>query len=840
MKVSVNWIRQLVDFELLPVDELVAKIGAQLGELESVEDLGEKYQGIIVAKVAECEKHPNADKLSLCKIDDGGRAQNVERDENGLVQVVCGAPNVRKDLLVAWLPPGSTVPSSLGSDPFVLEARDLRGKTSNGMLASAKELAISDNHEGILEIDKDAKPGDDFAELYKLNDYVIDIENKMFTHRPDCFGALGVAREIAGILGRKFKSPDWYLLDQVDIPPTAEQTLPLEVENEIPKLVPRFMATPMANVEIKPSPVWLQVALAKLGQKPINNVVDLTNFYMLLTSQPTHAYDYDKLRGHKLAARLAKKGEKVKLLNGKTYELTEDDIVITDGEGPVGLAGIMGGSDSEVDENTKNIVVECANFDMYCVRRSSMRHGVFTDALTRFNKGQSPLQNRVVLAKLVEDLGELSGAKVAGHTADEHGELSSPEPITISADFINDRLGLKLNPEEISKLLENVEFDAHPEDGDNICALAPFWRMDIEEPEDIVEEVGRLYGYDKLPLELPTRTIKPASKNKLLENKAKIRSELAKAGANEVLTYSFVHGELLDKVGQDKNNAFQLSNALSPDLQYYRLSLLPSLLEKVHSNIKAGYDEFALFEIGKAHVVDEPDPFESDIPKEVNALSFVYAAKKSGRGAAYYVARKYLANLLHNFQAASLAKLEPLAGTDLYKNPWLEQMTASFEPGRSAVLHDISKGADTSGLIWGVVGEFKTSVRRALKLPESCAGFELDPLLFMRAGRASDYIELPKYPKVEQDMSLKVASDVSYQNLAELLEASLEKIKPEHTLATLEPLSIYQKQQSDKFKQIAFRLNIASYEKTMVASEVNKLLDELALAVNKKFGASRV
>lgn len=823
MKISVNWIKQLVDFELPLVDELVKKIGAQLGEVESVENLGEKYQGIIVAKVVECEKHPNADKLSLCKIDDGDKAQNVERDENGLVQVVCGAPNVRKDLLVAWLPPGSTVPSSIGTDPFVLEARELRGKVSNGMLASPKELAISDDHEGILEIDKEARPGDDFAELYKLNDYVIDIENKMFTHRPDCFGALGVAREIAGILGHKFTSPDWYLKDQVDIPPIAKQTLELEVNNEIPKLVPRFMATPMSNVEIKPSPVWLQVALAKLGQKPINNIVDLTNFYMQLTSQPLHAYDYDKLRGHKIGARLAKKGEKTKLLNGKTYDVDESDIVIVDGEGIIGLGGVMGGLDSEVTSETKNIVLECATFDMYSIRRSSMRHGLFTDAVTRFTKGQSSLQNPAVLAKTVNDFIELFGGEVASEVFDIQGDLVSPPVVDVTIEFINQRLGLKLTTEEMTGLLANVEFGSHFS-GNNIAVdKIPFWRMDIEEPEDIVEEVGRLYGYDKLPLELPERNIKPALKNQLLETKQKIRESLAKAGANEVLTYSFVHGNLLDKVGQDKENAFQLSNALSPDLQYYRLSLMPSLLEKVRPNIKAGYDQFALFELGKAHIKNQLD--DDKLPREDELTALVLAASDKARptSAPYYQAKKFL---------------ESLVKVKLDYQPIPEEMlafdiTKPYEANRAAFVYHGQK-------FLGIIGEFTASTRKNLKLPKYCAGFELDTSALAELTGKTSYIELPKYPKVEQDISLKIASDVSHQALAELLETNLEKLKPEHTLATLEPLSIYQKQQSDKFKQIAFRLTIASYEKTLLASEVNDLLDKLAQEANKKFDAERL
>lgn len=904
MKVSVNWLRQFLDFELPPVDELVEKIGAQLGAVEEVESLGERYRGIIVAKVVSCEKHPNADKLSVCKIDDGGKAENVERDENGHVQVVCGAPNVREGMMVAWLPPGSIVPESAGKDPFVLEARDLRGVMSNGMLASAKELAIGDSHEGILEIPEEfptvhrsqftvheeqegkpktenawktengkrkIEPGDDFAQTFKLNDYIIDIENKMFTHRPDCFGALGVAREIAGILHKPFKSPDWYKINPNF--PDTETDLPLVIQNDLPDLVPRFSAITLSDVEVRPSPIWLQVALSKVGQKPINNIVDLTNFYMLVTGQPLHAYDYDKVKslstesGAKIVVRYPHEGEKVALLNGKEIEPRSEAIMIATDQKAIGLGGVMGGAETEVDEQTKNIILECANFDMYSIRRTSMAHGLFTDAVTRFNKGQSPLQTLAVLAKITTDIQNIANAKVANGVIDvknEKLEITSPynnfkladgstpkvfsdwsslvAPIAITTDFINGRLGLDLKPQEIIELLTNVEFRAyveHPDYPNEITVYVPFWRTDIEIQEDIVEEVGRLYGYDHLPLELPRRSIRPVAKDGILEMKATIRTSLAKAGANEVLTYSFVHGDLLEKAGQNKDLAFKISNALSPDLQYYRLSLTPSLLEKIHPNIKAGYDEFAIFELGKAHTLHENDPFEPTVPKEVNALSFVYAAKKASKGAPYYVARNYLTSLLEGYHADQIITLEPLTNADLYNNPWLEQMTAPYEPSRSAILRDITTGTDTSGLIWGVVGEFKASVRRVLKLPETTAGFEIDPLLFLRQQIGRMYTPLSRFPKVIQDITLKVAVDKAFGDVYSFVANQIAEVRPKHTYYTLEPISIYQPKNADH-KNVTFRLTIASYEKTMRDEEVTKIFDAVATTAKDQLGAERV
>jgi phenylalanyl-tRNA synthetase beta chain len=853
MKISLNriraineWHKATGDIAAIGVDELVKKIGTQLGGIDAVEPpIGDKYKGIVIAKVVSCEKHPDADKLQICKIDDNHMVKDVDRDQNGYVQVVCGAPNVREGLGVAWLPPGTTVPNSFGKEPFVLEARELRGVVSNGMLASPKELDLGDSHAGLLEIDN-ATPGTDFAEVFGLNDdTIIDIENKMFTHRPDCFGFLGIARELAGIQGMPFKSPEWYQPDPKFPDPETDE-LELVVKNELPNLVPRFVAITMADVKVGLSPVWLQIELARLGQKSINNIVDYTNWFMLLTGQPIHIYDYDKVKALSgdnaaiLVIRNPKPGETIKLLNGKEIEPRTNAMMVATDKKLICLGGAMGGTETEVDEHTKNIIIEAANWDMFNMRRTAMEHGIFTDAVTRFTKGQSPLQNLAVVARIVDEIRRFASGRIAGTILDDnHVEQAALDrnslhpPVKLTVDFINSRLGLELSTADMKGLLENVEFKVDL-NGDELVVAAPFWRTDIELREDVVEEVGRLYGYDKLPLELPQRDLAPASKDPLLELKNRIRRTLSRAGDNEVLTYSFVHGGLLDKTGQDKAKAFQISNALSPDLQYYRLSLIPSLLEKVHPNVKVGYDQFALFEIGKAHILGEPDPFEATVPKEVNALAFVYAAKKAGHGAPYYWAREQLMNLLVEFHCQSFVTVEPLKGADLYGNPWVEQMTAPFEPNRSAVLRD------GQGLIWGVVGEFKASTRQTLKLPDYAAGFEIDPLLLLQAEASASYVPLPRFPKVTQDITLKVPAELGYQELFDFVNSEIGKAQPDNTLPKLGFVDIYQADDDVSHKNITFRLTIASYDRTLTDHEVNKLLDAAASAAETKFSAKRV
>lgn len=848
MKISLNTIRQFIDFELPLVKELVARINQQLGQVEEVIDLSDKYKDVVVVRVVSCIKHPNADKLSVCVVDDGGVVPDVERDKEGHVQVVCGAPNARAGIFAAWLPPKATVPASYDDkEPFVLDTREIRGIKSNGMLAAPDELAIGSGHDGILEITEsdlpkskiqNLKPGEKFAELFDLDDAIIDIENKMFTHRPDCFGQLGVARELSAILkglpkesddaDTRFVNPDWYWSKPAF---ASGDGLNLSVFNDVPEKTPRFMAVAMSDVTIGPSPLWLQIELARLGSKAINNVVDATNYIMLLTAQPTHAYDYDKLRGATLGARMAKKGEKATFLNGKSYELGDDDVVIADADGVIGLAGIIGGGNSEVSPETKNIVLEVANFDMYAIRKSSMRHGIFTDASTRFSKGQSRLQNDRVLARLMQLVSELAGAKQASAVFDEPDnkvqleDVSLSGEVAITADFVNARLGSKLELWQIGGLLRRANFASYPSEGDkNILLItAPFWRTDIQLPEDIIEEVGRLYGFDKLPHELPLCSITPAAKNPVFEAKQRIREQLRRAGANEVLTYSFVHEDVLKKAGQDATQAYQLSNALSPDLQYYRLSLTPSLLEKVHPNIKAGHDEFALFELGKAHRAGDLD--DEDLPREYKRLALVWAAKKTNE-TGYFVAKRYLETL------APDARFVPLSDYDVTKYAIFEQLTKPFEPKRSAVVLDGDNFV-------GVVGEYASNVRSVFKLPQSAAGFEVFQTYLMKV-QPRPYVPLSRFPKVTQDISLKVPADTSYESVAGLAYRIVNEAKPGECDFRLEPLSIYQADDNEAHKTITLRLGIASYEKTLTDKDVNRVMDGIASEASKQLGAERI
>ena len=816
MIISVNWLKKYTDINL-PIDELADRIGSRLVEIEEVIDLGKKYEGVIVAKVIECNPIENTDHLNVTKIDDGGVAKGVERDENGYVQVVCGAPNVRQGLTVAWLPPSSTVPETFGKDPFVLGSRELRGVMSNGMLASAKELDLFEDHTGILELDDDKKAGERFADAYELNDYLLDIENKSLTHRPDTFGIIGFAREVAGIQGHAFKTPERMTLTGTTWPEKTGDLPTPSVTIDDPELSRRYQAIVLTNVDCKIQlhPLEIQTYLARVGVRPHSAVVDVTNYIMMITGQPLHAFDYDKLKALNngqidIHVRSGRAGEKLVLLDGREIELSDNDIVIANGDTAVALAGAMGGQSTEIDETTTNVLLESASFNLYNLRNTQMRHGIFSEAITRFTKGQSAELTAPALAAAVDLIRLAATADVASDVADTYPGKTDPESVPVSAEEINEVLGTKIPTETIVNTLRNVEFDVAINDDDTINVTPPYWRTDIHIAEDVIEEVGRLNGFDTIQPTLPKRDFSAVSPDSFDQFRSEIRKILARAGANEVLSYSFVHGNLFEKSGQNVKNAYKIVNSLSPDLQYYRLTLTPSLLSLVHPNYKAGYDQFALFEMNKTH--SKIFGMDDDgTPKETDLLALTVRSSTDG-GSPYYQARKildYLANSLQLTFVYSVIDADP--GYD---------ESAPFDYRRSAMVTD-----KATGEYIGIIGEYKASVKKAFKLGDTIAGFELDPASLHQAAQAVGvtYQPISRYPSTERDVCFQVASGVSYAEI----HTAAQVIQSDDAVVTILPLDIYQPENSD-VKNITLRFSLTPYQKTLSSEEANAVVESIA------------
>lgn len=822
MIVSVNWLKQYTDIKV-PIDELATLIGARLVEIEEVIDLGARYKDAVVVKVVSVSSHPNADKLKVVEIDSGKSAGNV--------QVVCGAPNVHEGMLTVWLPPGAVVPSTHGSaDEFTLDAREFRGVKSHGMLASASELAISEDHSGLIEIDKEAQPGDSFSKLYELDDYLLDIENKSLTHRPDCFGVIGLAREVAAILGQKFTTPDWLMaLDPQMGDKSASTVQQPSVKIADPKLCARYQAVVLsgANQNIM-SPLQIQSYLSRVGLRPINAIVDTTNYLMVSSGQPLHAFDYDKfinVGGGKaeIVVRTAKDSEKLRLLDGRDVSLSSEDIVICSGDKPVALAGAMGGNSTEIDANTKNILIESATFNLYNLRGTQMRHGIFSEAITRFTKGQPAKLTAPVLASATRLIMAATGAERVSDIVESYPVKQPEIKVKINFEKFQQVLGKEHSQEEIVGILKDVDFDVEAS-GSLLVATVPYWRGDINIPEDLVEEVGRIKGFDNVKPSLAKRDFTAVRPDSFDELRSQIRKVLVRSGANEVLTYSFVHGDVLNKAGQKAKDSYKIVNSLSPDLQYYRQNLTPSLLSLVHPNIKAGFDDFALFEINKAHnKVHGLD--EENVPGELNFLTLVLARKKSKKGAPYYEAKKYLDFLAHSL------------GLELtYKSIDKElgyPVTAAYEYRRSALAYD-----KKSGELIGIVGEYKASVAKNFKLPSFVAGFEIEHEALLKAVSQAGtiYKPLSRYPSTSRDVCFQVANEITYAQIFEAAEKALTGSGVEYEIA---PADIYQPKDG-KTKNITIHVHLTSHDHTLRGDEANNIIDKVSHEVTQATRATVV
>lgn len=781
MKISLNWLKKYVTIPAeISNDELVRLIGARLVEVEGVIDETHKYDNIYVVRVEKAEKIPET-HLTLCQVNDGGAES---------IQVVCGAPNVREGMLAAWIKPGAIVPASLKEDaPFVIGKRKMLGLyDSNGMLAAADELDFGDNHEGIVEIDPEmAKPGDLLADVFDLNDLILEIENKSLTHRPDCFGIIGFAREVAGILGQKFNNPGFlfsesvfsegFLVQTKDGLKSKEGEIRIRVSDN--NICPRYTGALVKITNAVAKEKYLssmQIEIAKSGMTTKSKIVDVTNYLMLLTGQPLHAFDGDKFLAvggtevPVINVRLATAGEKLVLLDDTEVELNESDIVICSDNVPVALAGAMGGKSTMIDENTKNVILESASFSLYNLRKTQMAHGIFSEAITRFTKGVPAGGTFNVLAEAIKEIG---AKPLALNDYFPENQINSVVKITTSE--INKLLGTDYSNSLIVKTLENVGFSVDVQD-ENLEVVAPIWRTDIHIKEDVIEEIGRLLGYDNIDPTLPLHAT--AERNSHFEIKKEIRELFSRYGANEVLTYSFVSEKLLKKAGLDENNSYRIVNSISPELQYVRQSIIPSLLEKAYLNEKLPVEKFAIFEMNK--IYQKVWGLNSEkVPTEKNSLGFIVAERKNNE-TAFYKAKKYVSSLLEGFNIE--VTFSPLEEKEALARP--------FEPKRSAEI----RLKDEPEVLIGVVGEFKNSVKNEFKLANYLAGFEIDLDLVLEKRSKKKVLRFG----VKKSEDLTVTTTKTYAE-------TLEEVKMKFPEAKISPLSVYQAE-GHEAKNISFRI----------------------------------
>ena len=600
MKFSYNWIREFVPDLDQPPGALERLITMKTAECEGIEVTGDLLDRACAARVESVEPIPGGHNLKAV----------VDAGHYGQRTVVCGAPNCRPGLLTAYVPVGIKVISGVESD---------------GMLASAAELGINKDHSGIIELDATALAG-------CAADSVIEIDNKSITHRPDLWGHFGMAREVAAILGHRLKDPVRY-----DLLPSGPAAIAIQIEDH--NLCPRYSALVFENVSIRPSPYWLQCRLTAIGLNPINNIVDMTNYVMAELAQPMHAFDADLLKGGAIFIRPARPGEPFRALNDEHHTLDSSNLVIADAAGPIALGGVIGGGDSAISEKTTRVVLESANFQASSIRKTSAAIKLRTDASMRFEKAQDPANTVRGLARAIELLQEVSpGIRLVGGLADQKKEIPPPPPIALPLDWLERKLGRAVAPAEVRRILESLEFGVTESRPRVFSVSVPSWRAtkDISVKDDLVEEVGRMVGYDSITPAAPLvpSSVPPGNPERKFQHEA--RDIFVDQGFTEVYNYSFLSEESVRAFGFDPAAHLRVANPIASDQVLMRTSLLPGIWKNIVKNAKHR-ESFRLFEIGleihKASGADHRPSWSAGLPQEIPRLvAAIY--DRQGDGAA--------------------------------------------------------------------------------------------------------------------------------------------------------------------------------------------------------------
>ncbi|UCH43188.1 MAG: phenylalanine--tRNA ligase subunit beta, partial [Dehalococcoidales bacterium] len=529
MKVSLNWLKQYVDIDL-PVADIANRLTMAGSEVKGVQEIGSSWQGIVIGQITAVNPHPNADRLTLVTIDLGEKQETV----------VCGAPNVVTGAKVAFAPVGAELTDPHSGETVRLKSAKIRGVVSNGMACSEKELGISDEHEGILILPEEAPVGRALADY--MGDSILNMD--ITPNRTDCLSMTGIAREIATLTGQNIRLPE---VSYHDPGPPVDQKVTLEILDT--DLCPRYSASLITGVKITQSPRWMQERLISYGMRPINNIVDVTNFVMLEYGQPLHAFDYEKIRGQKIIVRRATQYEPVTTLDGNERELDSGMLVISDIMGVVAVAGVMGGFNSEVTEETTSILLEAANFNAASIHYTGRTLGIPSEACMRFERGISPELTIPALKRATQLIAELGGGEIARGVVDVYPGKAVPEPILLSTEDVRRVLGIEFSIEQIEGALNSAGFECERvAPGSAVRITTPYWRTDISLVVDLIEEVTRIIGYDSVPLTMVSQPIPQQDPDPLIALKREIVNHLTGYGFQEIVTYSWDSLEVLDKL----------------------------------------------------------------------------------------------------------------------------------------------------------------------------------------------------------------------------------------------------------------------------------------------------
>ncbi|MBM7692838.1 phenylalanyl-tRNA synthetase beta chain [Peribacillus deserti] len=801
MFVSYRWLQEYVDLSGISPEELAEKITKSGIEVEGVEKKSEGLKGVVVGHVLEKEKHPEADKLNKCLVDLG---------QENPVQIICGAANVDKGQKVAVATVGAVLPGN-----FKIKKAKLRGEESNGMICSLQELGIEpkvvakDYSSGIFVFPSDAEVGQDAFSLLGLDDSILELG--LTPNRADAMSMLGVAYEVAAILGREVKWP------QIEEHASAEDASEyISVNVEAKEDNPLYVAKVIKDVKIGPSPLWMQTLLMNSGIRPHNNIVDITNYVLLEYGQPLHAFDYDKIGSKEILVRKASEGEKIVTLDETERTLKADHLVITNGSEPIALAGVMGGANSEVGSDTTTVLLESAYFTGGVIRKASKDHGLRSEASSRYEKGVDPNRVRQSAERAADLMAKYAAGTVLKGSVTSDSLQAEPAVVSITLDKINKVLGTELQITQIKDIFERLQFAAVVE-GQEITVTVPTRRGDITIEEDLIEEVARLYGYDNLPVTLPVAETVPGGLTPYQLKRRRVRSFLEGAGLYQAVTYSLTTDEKAGQYSLEKADTIRLAMPMSEERSTLRLSITPQLLEILKYNLARQNDSIAIYETGSVFLKTEEDELPIEKEQLAGALTGLWHSQLwqgEKKPVDFYVAKGVLEGLFTELG---------LAGTVTY----LPADIAGMHPGRTAEIK-------LNGEPIGFVGQVHPSVQKEMDLKDTFV-FELSLQSILQAqAEPIAYESIPRFPSITRDIALVVNSETAAGDIYGIILEAGGKL--------LKEVSIFDLYEGDRMEQgkksVAFSLKYLDPERTLTDEEVTKAHNKVLKAVEEKTGAT--
>ncbi len=793
MKTSMNWLREYTD---LNMDDAAFQAGMiRTGTaVEHMDPLDGGMQGVVVGRVLTCAPHENSDHLHVCTVD-AGQAEPL--------QIVCGAPNVREGQLVPVALVGSVLPGGQQ-----IKAGKLRGVESYGMLCSATELEVPQDlypslgAEGLLVFREEYAPGTDVRKVFRLDDTVVDVE--VLANRPDCLSVWGLAREAAAVFGTSFRLPEMKYSQQ---PGTIDDHVRVRVDDI--DLCPRYAGKVITEVKVGPSPLWMRAYLHAAGMRSINNIVDITNFVMLETGHPMHAFDLGQVRGQQIIVRRAKPGEQLTTLDGKKHALAGTELLICDQHGPTGLAGIMGGLESEITENTKSIFFECAAFDRTNTRISARGLGIRTEASSRFERGVSPRTVVEALDRACHLVEQLGAGKVVSGLADIYPQPLSPVTLHTTAAKLAAPTGVELNADEMVDILQRLHFEVK-RDGDNLTVTAPAYRQDIEQEADLCEEVLRLAGYERIPSTLLRGETPPGGDSQSRLRRKRLASLLTGLGYDEIINFSFFGQKQLDSLNlpaeDPRLNALRIRNPLGEDTSLMRTTLMPDMLKVLSLNMSHGNQEARLYEFGTLFDVGARTP--EGLVAERPALSMgCYGSQQD-----FYSLRDALLTLL--------AQTGVTFTIQTAQEPFLH-------PGRSAAIL-------SGDQLIATLGEVHPDTLDVYDMPERAWIAQVDLDALWAYAKPLDRVQdLPRYPAVNRDIALVLPETQQLRPLMDAIRRAGGKL-----LEDVQLFDVYRGAQlGEGRKSAAFSLTFRAADHTLDEQEIATAMDKVVRSAKAQFGA---